>query len=188
MQRTLRTLLSTPGLGIYPKRCKYSKIKPVMDVKYLLNPDNVPEIAENTTLRKGVGDIHQVHQQLAKDGQRDRISPELESLLLKIPNKSHPEVRYLGDEPRVIRHYNDKPVFEFQSHQFQEIAHKNKWFRMEHLSNFTGHKSYYLMGDLAALVSVFWRFWSCTSSNPSLFRNTRWSSTQSIDSRLRNSS
>lgn len=153
MHRTVRTFLSTPRIVTNVKRYKYSKIKPALDVKYLLNPNNVPEIAENIILRKGVGDIHQVHSTLKDTTQEHQISEELESQLLRIPNKTHPEVRDLGDEPRILRYYNDKPVFDFKPHQFQEIAHKNKWFRMEHLSNFTGHKSYYLTGDLARLVS-----------------------------------
>lgn len=152
MYRSLRTLLSTARIANHTKRHKYSKINPVLDVKYLLNPDNVPEIAENILLRKGVGDIHQVHQSIKDSPLGDQLTPEIEAQLLKIPNKTHPEVRDLGDEPRILRYYNDKPVFDFKPHQFQDIAHKNKWFRMEHLSNFTGHKSYYLMGDLAQLV------------------------------------
>lgn len=59
--KALRSLLSTTRYGLYSRRYKYSKIKPVLDVEYLLNPDNVPEISNNIILRKGVGDIGQVH-------------------------------------------------------------------------------------------------------------------------------
>lgn len=52
--KAFRSLLSTPRHNLY------SKIKPVLDVEYLLNPDNVPEISNNIILRKGVGDIGQV--------------------------------------------------------------------------------------------------------------------------------
>lgn len=151
MNRTIRSLLSTNPLSVCAKRYKYSKIKPVLDLKYLLDPENRTEIAENTVLRKGVGDIHRVHEILAQSSQEN---PEVDSLLLKIPNKTHPDVKSLGDEPKIIKYFNEKPKFDFKPHQFQEIANKNKWFRMEHLSNFTGHKSYYLMGDLAALVGA----------------------------------
>ena len=153
MNRPIQTLLRSPGISVSARRLKYSKIKAVLDEKYLLDPQNVPEIAENIAIRKGVGDIHRVQELLTQrvNGQEE-ISSELEALLLKVPNKTHPDVKDLGEEPRVIKYYNKDPEFDFKPHQFQEIAHKNKWFRMEHLSNFTGHKSYYLMGDLAALV------------------------------------
>lgn len=152
MHRQFKSLLLCPQVSGNLKRYKYSKIKPVLDTSYLLNPDNVPEIAENIVLRKGVGDIHQVHQVLGNSECGGVNDPKLESLLLKIPNKTHPEVKN-SVEPSIIKYYNERPAVDFKQHQFQDIAHKNKWFRMEHLSNFTGNKSYYLLGDLAALVS-----------------------------------
>lgn len=176
MYRTLRPWLVTPRTSVFTKRHKYSKIKPVLDTEYLLNPKNVPEIAENILLRKGVGDIHEVHDYLAQTPSRNQITPELESRLLRIPNKTHPEVKGLGEEPYILRYYNEKPSIDFKPHQFQEIANKNKWFRMEHLSNFTGHKSYYLMGDLAALVRpppIIHTFKSPYNSPCYYFRNWR---------------
>lgn len=149
LRRSIRPLLPTLRVGVSAVRYKYSKITPVLDLNYLLSPKNVEEISDNIKLRKGVGNIDQVHQLLT---QENRDNAKLEELLLQIPNRTHPEVRGLGTEPRVLKYYNEKPEFSFPVHQFQEIAHKNKWFRMEHLGNFTGHKSYYLTGDLAALV------------------------------------
>ncbi|XP_055609717.1 serine--tRNA ligase, mitochondrial [Uranotaenia lowii] len=129
------------------------------DSNYLTNPANREEIRLNIQHRKGIGDIdrvHDLHERLngCNDArERDRIGRELEQELRKIPNRTHPDVLHYGQEPKVVAMYGEKPrpktggkVFEFF-----DIAKKMNIFRMEKLGNFNGHKSYYLMGDLAEL-------------------------------------
>lgn len=132
-----------------------SNFKPDWD--YLTNPENVQEIANNIQIRKGVGDIVAVHRLLStlqstnSKEKQDSLKKRIDLEMLRIPNKTHPNVRPLED-PKDIQYYNHMPNFPFKPNHFHEIAQKNKLLRMEHLSNFTGHKSYYLMADLAELV------------------------------------
>lgn len=136
-----------------------SKFEPVLDTGYICDPGNKEEILHNINIRKGVGDIETVHRLLnelqKKSGNGREQREKLRSELLKIPNKTHVDIKDYGDEPKVMQYYNKQPTFDFKPSQFQEIAHKNRMFRMEHLSNCSGHKSYYLMGDLAQLVRIF---------------------------------
>lgn len=157
---------SLPANLLTATRCVHHKFhldQPNYDTAYLLNPANVSQIEDNIEHRKGVGNIHLVHQlnnQLkslpsANEGDRNRLKDQLQTELGKIPNKTHPDVLAHGTQPKVVRYYNDRPNFEGRKvFEFSEMAKKLNVFRMEKLGNFTGHKSYYLTGDLAELVRL----------------------------------
>lgn len=59
-----------------------------------------------------------------------------------------------GDDPKVVAYYNDKPEFKIKPLEFSEISKKLNLLRTDHLGNYAGHKAYFLMSDLAELVSL----------------------------------
>ncbi|XP_058815849.1 serine--tRNA ligase, mitochondrial [Topomyia yanbarensis] len=134
--------------------------QPTYDTNYLLNPTKLSEILNNINHRKGIGNIQLVHEindkikgTPAEDKlERSRLNAELQAELAKIPNRTHPDVLKYGTEPKIVEYYNIKPTFVAEKiYEFSEIAKKMNLFRAEKLGNFTGHKSYYLTGDLAEL-------------------------------------
>lgn len=141
---------------------KYILSVPEYDIEYLTNPVNIPEIEFNIQARKGIGDIKLVHELFKKLGESVLLQKEkydlfetLQKEMRKIPNKTHPEAMKYGLEPKNVEFFNEKPVFDFPVKEFSEICRKLNILRTEHLGNFTGHKSYFLMADLAELVSSF---------------------------------
>lgn len=143
-----------------PKKHKFTLSEPVFNEEYLLDIKNIDAISENTKLRKGVGNIRLVHDlnnqlQIENLSSSDSIalSKKLQEELRKIPNETHPEVRQHGEEPKVVAYYNEMPEFKHKPLEFSEISKKLNLLRTDHLGNFSGHKSFYLMSDLAELVS-----------------------------------
>lgn len=142
------------------RKHEFQLSKPVFDEKFLLDENNLEKINENIKLRKGVGDIylvHEINKQLKEaslsENERFKLENKLQEELKKIPNSTHPDVMMYGEDPKDVRFFNDKPTFKHQPLEFSEICKKINILRTDHLSNFSGHKSYYLMGDLAAMVS-----------------------------------
>lgn len=143
------------------KQHKFSLSKPILDENYLLNLKNIDRINENIQQRKGVGDIYLVHdinsklQDKSLDPEtRKSLEIQLQEEMRKIPNDTHPEVRNYGEEPIAVKYYNEKPSFKHKPLEFSEICKKLNLLRTDHLGNFSGHKTYYLMHDLAELVSL----------------------------------
>lgn len=144
-----------------PKKHKFLLSKPpVFNEKYLLDLNNAEKISENIKLRKGVGDIHLIHDlhnQLKCDSLSKKklttLSDQLKEELKKVPNDTHPDVKDYGDDPKVVSYYNEKPQFKHKPLEFSEIAKKLNLLRTDHLGNFAGHRSYFLMNELAELVS-----------------------------------
>lgn len=133
----------------------------MLDEDYLLNPKNIETISENTKLRKGVGNIqlvHDLHKNLNSENQTAEskiiLEQQFQDELKRIPNETHPEVKNYGDEPKVVSFYNEKQDFKHKPLEFSEICKKLNLLRTDHLGNFAGHKSFFLMSDLAELVSV----------------------------------
>lgn len=151
-----------------PTKHKFHLSKPVLNEKYLLDSNNIENINENIKLRKGVGDIHLVHDlhnKLKSDGLNDEartaLNNQLQEELKKIPNDTHPDVKGYADDPKVIAFYNEKPEFKHTPLEFSEIAKKLNLLRTDHLGNFAGHRTYFLMSDLADLVSSLSRRLCC---------------------------
>lgn len=141
------------------KKHKFQLSKPVFDEKFYLDENNVEKINENIKLRKGVGDIHLVHEinnklkdSKVNDEIRNELEVKLQEEMKKIPNQTHPDVWKYDDEPKVVSYYNEEPSFKTPPLEFSEICKKLNILRTEHLGNFAGHKSYYLMADLAEMV------------------------------------
>ncbi|XP_055682231.1 serine--tRNA ligase, mitochondrial [Lutzomyia longipalpis] len=141
---------------------KISNIVPEFNLSYLLNPENTQKIAENIARRKNVGDIEKVHELARKlshgTAEESTTKKQLEEELYKIPNDTHPDVINYGDEPKIVQFVNEKRSFPFKALQFAELCRKNNLLRMENLGNFSGHKSYYLLGDLAEFEQALLQF------------------------------
>lgn len=112
----------------------------------------------NASIRKGHGDIGLIRELQSKiefspagSPERSALLQEFNEELYKLPNQTHPEVAGYGEEPKILQTCNEYPKFDFEPLAFPEIAKKLNLLRMEHLGNFTGHKSYYFMSLLAEL-------------------------------------
>jgi seryl-tRNA synthetase len=139
--------------------------EPELDVDYLCNVKYKSEIEENIKHRKGVGNISRVHKLYSKL-QYDFLSEEERLNLLKefkeeakqIPNKTCPVVVLYGDNPKVVEVTGNKAKFDFQPKEFSEIVKMLHLMRSDNLSNMSGHKSYYFMGELAEMEQALMWF------------------------------
>lgn len=143
-----------------PIKHKFHLSKPTLNEKFLLDKKNKDGIDDNVRLRKGVGNIHLVHEikdKLSKLNQSDSafaaLNQQLQDELRKIPNDTHPDVRSYGSEPKVVATYNEAPKFEHKPLEFSEIGRGLNILRTGHLGNYSGNRSFFLMSDLAELVS-----------------------------------
>lgn len=144
-----------------PIKHKFLLSKPILNEEFLLDEKNKEQIDENIKLRKGVGDIQAVHDiknKLKTDSLsqqvKEALKQQLQEELRKIPNETHPEVRGYGAEPKIVSIFNEEPVFKHTPLEFSEITKKLNILRTDHLGNFAGSKSFFLMNDLAELVSL----------------------------------
>lgn len=139
---------------------RFTQVIPEYDEAFLTNPENLQQIEDNIKRRKGIGNIkliqelaEKLNSDILKPNERHDIDKKLQQEMRMIPNLTHPDVLDYGDEPKVIRlHNTDKYKYFFEPKEFSDITSKLNIMRMEHLGNFSGHKSYYLMSDLADLV------------------------------------
>uniref|UniRef100_A0A182MFA0 serine--tRNA ligase n=1 Tax=Anopheles culicifacies TaxID=139723 RepID=A0A182MFA0_9DIPT len=139
---------------------RFNLQQPNFDTEYLLNPANRSNIEANIQHRKGIGDIqlvHNIHEQLSAgtalpENQRASLEAQLAAELGKIPNRTHPQVLEYGNEPKIIKRFNEQHKRTDRKYfQFNDICKKMNLYRMENLGNFTGHRSYYLTDELAEL-------------------------------------
>ncbi|GAB0086121.1 Seryl-tRNA synthetase [Sergentomyia squamirostris] len=139
---------------------KLSETVPEFNKTYLLNPANTAEISDNITRRKGVGDINKIHELARKlsESNNPGVYQQLQEELGKIPNNTHPDVIEYGEEPKVLEYINEKKEFSFPAQPFAELCKRNNLLRMGNLGNFSGHKSYYLLGDLAELEQALLQY------------------------------
>lgn len=141
-----------------------SQIKPEYDTNYLTNPANYDEIRSNIAIRKGVGNIELVHDLANKLNQttdatdRENLYNQLQVALKSIPNSTHPDVVNYGDNPKEIETIGSKTKYNFKYKDFERLCKAWNVSRTTNLRNFNGSKSYYLMDDLALLVSLFATF------------------------------
>lgn len=135
-------------------------IKPEYDTNYLTNPANLDEIKSNIINRKGVGDIDRVHNLVDQINQttdaavRENLQNQLQIALKSIPNLTHSDVVNYGDHPKEIVSIGSKRNFDFKPKQFDELCTRLNLLRTNQLGNFNGSRSYYLMNELAELVSL----------------------------------
>uniref|UniRef100_A0A2M4AUC1 serine--tRNA ligase n=2 Tax=Anopheles triannulatus TaxID=58253 RepID=A0A2M4AUC1_9DIPT len=143
---------------------RFALQQPTYDTEYLLDPANADEIEGNIRLRKGVGDIrlvHELHERLQGGStvgeSRRQLADRLQTELGKLPNRTHPRLLSYEGKPRLVRRYNEPPGARTTTghlpahYEFGDICKRMNLYRMEALGNFTGHRSYYLLDELAEL-------------------------------------
>ena len=134
---------------------------PELELVYLCNADNRNEIKFNIDNRKGVGDIDkllELHNKMTSlslySSEYESVQKELLTEAFKIPNKSHPDVREYGEKPKVIKVIGESPKYDFKPRLFEFLTKRLHLLRNDNITNFTGHRSYFLMGQLADLESA----------------------------------
>lgn len=144
--------LNTTGRSLWdlPKSVEFDKA--------LFNPENLPEIEDNIKRRKSVGNIKRIqelHQQLnstdLSNSSYESLAKELHRECLLIPNKTHPEVCNYQNDPKLVKYVGTKRTFDFDHMEFHEISKRLNLVRTEQLGNFSGSRSYYLLGEMAQL-------------------------------------
>ncbi|XP_030753105.1 serine--tRNA ligase, mitochondrial isoform X2 [Sitophilus oryzae] len=136
-----------------------------IDKNYLCNSHNIALIQENILKRKGVGDIilvNELYNQLNKIKPSDinykDIEKEFYKQCLLIPNKTHPDLLNLGEDPHLIKYVGKKKEFDFPYKEFPEICKRLNLARTDQLGSLSGSKSYYLLGKLAELEQALVRY------------------------------
>lgn len=120
-----------------------------LNESYLCDPANKSEIKSNIVRRKGVGDIDYVHK-LYNGPKTDENRRLFIKELLKIPNLTHPDVIAYKETPHVVKLIGDKKQFDYNPKEFHHLAKSMNLLKND-LSNFTGHRSYFFIGQLAKL-------------------------------------
>jgi seryl-tRNA synthetase len=173
LARQMRRLgLTSKALCCSQYVCQYKSLKsqycvpprndeipvPEIDTDYLCNVKYKSEIEKNIQRRKGVGNISRVHElhnklqsNFLSEEKRTNLLEEFEKEAMQIPNKTCPAVELYGDNPKVIKAIGNKTKFDFQPKEFSEITRMLHLMRTDNLSNVSGHRSYYLMGELAEM-------------------------------------
>lgn len=135
-----------------------------LDFEYLCNPSNQTDIKQNILKRKGIGDIdrvleiHKAWETCTDLAEKNALKKKLLNIALKIPNKSHPDIDSLDEEPLVVKIIGEERIPKGKVKQFHEIASKLNTCRTEKISNYTGHRSYYFLDDLAALEQALIKY------------------------------
>ncbi|KAL3277917.1 hypothetical protein HHI36_013258 [Cryptolaemus montrouzieri] len=126
------------------------------DIEYFCNSQNLKEIEENINRRKGIGDINLVYKLYNKyiSSTSEEIKSELESKLIselwKLPNRTHPLVLE-RNESKLMKYIGEKKTFLHKPLHCQEIVKRLNLVRSDQLGNFSGSKSYYVLGEFANL-------------------------------------
>ncbi|KAH8276215.1 hypothetical protein KR026_004907 [Drosophila bipectinata] len=144
-----------PLLLLRRQRSHDTKAAPALDPPRQPVPTSaqLDELERNVKLRHHKNNIPLIRTLAneAADGSPD-ILTKLQLELEQLPNKTHPRVLDYGEEPRELAQYEHRELpADTTIKEFSEIARALNLFRMDHLGNYTGHKSYYLMGQLASL-------------------------------------
>lgn len=136
-----------------------NKYKVDLDYDFFCDHSNTDHIKENIKQRNCGGDIDKVislwtllkYKPLTAE-ERKLAEQELEQEALKIPNKCSPHIFKYGNDPYVLKTYNEKPSFNFKPKEFHDLVeHLNLLNRSRHLALGAGIKSYALEGPLADL-------------------------------------
>ncbi|XP_066150686.1 serine--tRNA ligase, mitochondrial [Euwallacea fornicatus] len=138
-----------------------------LDEKYLLDPDNIHKIDDNTNHRKSRGNIKLIHELYNKlksvkctNSSYAEIKKLFDNECLEIPNKTHPDVFQYGNSPKLVKYVGQKRKFEFPHKEFSEIAKSLNLVRTDQLGNLSGSRSYYLLGQMAELEQALVRYFA----------------------------
>lgn len=109
------------------------------------------DVEKNILLRKHTNNVPVIKsllKELQKSPKDADIQRQIEFELGKLPNSTHSRLIGYGEEGREVYNNNLAPD---KAEPFSGVCKYLNVLRMEHLGHFAGHKSYYLMGDLASL-------------------------------------
>ena len=135
----------------------FSLKQPCLDLEYLTNESNWPEIEKNIKERKGVGcirtfgEVFRRYGEAHSDSDRAALWSQVLKEGLKIPNKSDPRIFSYRGTPRMVESRGKKPDSKFPLKEFHTLAHELGILRTENLGNLTGPRSYYFIKELAVL-------------------------------------
>lgn len=134
---------------------------PELELEYLCNTDNRNEIKYNIENRKGTGNIDKLLELYNKIKSLNTSCPEYEAVhkeilteAVKIPNKSHPDIIVYGEKPKVVKVLGECPKYDYKPRLFDFLTKRFHLVRNDNITNFTGHRSYFFMGQLADLESA----------------------------------
>lgn len=128
---------------------------------FQLKEADLKQVEENILRREHLNNVPRIRELLFKinstqhgENEFNNLHKELLEEFRKLPNDTHKRLLDYGREPKIT--YLSKSDFKKQEkespqYEFSVIGKYLNSLRMEHLSNFTGHKSYYLFGKLAQL-------------------------------------
>ncbi|CAL1280300.1 unnamed protein product [Larinioides sclopetarius] len=152
---------------LFIRRCSSACSKEdTIDWDYYTNPSNLVEIASNVMARNVHGSLKDVLEKLQElikvrdDPAQSKILKEaLTPVLFWLPNKTHPRVaQNKSEEPVTIGKVGDKVHFTYFPSAFHNLTKRLNVLRTKHLGHMSGHRSYFLKGDLALLEQALVRF------------------------------
>lgn len=120
-----------------------------------LSSEQLDKLERNIELRHHKNNIPLIRK-LVKALQNDvdassEIQRELKHQLEHLPNATHPRLLSYHNQPFELANFKQRVMPEQGVKEFSELARALNLYRMDHLGNYTGHKSYYLTGQLAML-------------------------------------
>lgn len=143
---------------------KVSAIQPELQEKYLGQASG-HDLEQHLRLRKSSANIEVIQdllERISKNSESNDLQSRLDTELAKLPNDTHPDVRDLDEFPRVVAEYGVKYTAgqsgRPKPRQFAELCKNLNVLRTDHLGNFNGAKSYYLVHDLADLETALIRY------------------------------
>lgn len=129
----------------------------------------ISDLESTDSVRKSRGDVSLVkglYSKLAKEPdveQKKVLERTIRNELVKFPNQTHPKVLSHGADSGNVEIYSSGEARNADGRDYETIGQLLNMMRLDHLGNFTGSRSYYLMDQLAELAS-------CLNS----IRSKRW--------------
>ncbi|KAK9731111.1 tRNA synthetase class II core domain (G, H, P, S and T) [Popillia japonica] len=137
MRKSIISVLNKTTFYSISTRLWHVQHAPELNFTYLCNGKNLDDISANIQRRK--------------DPKYEDTKRKFLSECKNIPNATHPDIIGYNDEPRIVKYIGEKKEFKFKPKEFHEIAKRLNLIRTEQLGYLSGHRSYYLLGDLANL-------------------------------------
>lgn len=120
-----------------------------------LTSAQLDELEQNCELRHHKNNVPQIRKLLKAlqlgEGEEERTRQQLEEQLQQLPNATNPRLLAYDNQPYELANYKHRELPQQGVKEFSELARALNLYRMDHLGNYTGHKSYYLTGQLAML-------------------------------------
>ncbi|XP_023175553.1 serine--tRNA ligase, mitochondrial [Drosophila hydei] len=138
------------------QRLMTTTIKKATHDQPVITSAQLDELEQNALMRHHKNNVPRIRQlvealQLSRHSTEEDTLQQLAAELQQLPNATHPRLVAYDNQPLELAKYEHRLHPEVGAKQFSELARALNLYRMEHLGNYTGHKSYYLMGQLAML-------------------------------------